>query len=82
MDSYAELHCQSAFSLLDGASLPESLVKRAHALGYYALALTDFTDMGGLVRFSESARNLGLRGIIGTQLSTQIGQTTGRLVLL
>ncbi|NIQ57253.1 MAG: PHP domain-containing protein, partial [Gammaproteobacteria bacterium] len=38
MRSYAELHCHSAFSLLDGASTPEALVERAAGLGIRALA--------------------------------------------
>ncbi|MGZ4237123.1 MAG: PHP domain-containing protein, partial [Solirubrobacteraceae bacterium] len=38
---YVELHCHSAFSFLDGASLPDELVPTAQELGYKALALTD-----------------------------------------
>ncbi|MGH3028787.1 MAG: PHP domain-containing protein, partial [Gaiellaceae bacterium] len=38
---YVELHCHSAYSFLDGASLPEELAARAVELGYEALALTD-----------------------------------------
>ena len=41
MMSYAELHCLSNFTFLRGASHPEELVERAHALGYRALAITD-----------------------------------------
>ena len=41
MSVYAELHCHSAFSFLDGASLPDELVAAAFELGYGALALTD-----------------------------------------
>jgi error-prone DNA polymerase len=51
---YAELHCHSALSLLDGASLPETLAEQAAALGYPALALTDHDDMGGVVRFGTA----------------------------
>src|SRR4051812_28644722 len=43
---YVELHCHSAFSLLDGAALPEVLVARAAELGYPALALTDHDELG------------------------------------
>ena len=53
---YAELHCHSAFSLLDGASLPETLVERAIELELSALALTDHDDLGGAVRFASKAR--------------------------
>ena len=38
---YIELHASSAFSFLDGASLPEALVDRAAELGYSALSLLD-----------------------------------------
>ena len=38
---YVELHAASAFSFLDGASLPEALIERAASLGYRALALID-----------------------------------------
>ena len=65
---YAELHCHSAFSLLDGASLPESLVDRAAELGLSALALTDHDDLGGVVRFAARARDLDdFPGLIGLE---------------
>ena len=47
---YAELHCRSNFSFGVGASQPEELVQRAHALGYAALAITDDCSVAGLVR--------------------------------
>jgi error-prone DNA polymerase len=48
---YAELHCHSYFSLLDGASSPEELATRAGELGLTALALTDHDSLAGAVRF-------------------------------
>ncbi|MDX2261411.1 MAG: PHP domain-containing protein [Gemmatimonadales bacterium] len=66
---YVELHCHSAFSLLDGASLPEALVARAAALGMPALALTDHDDLGGIVRFAQAAREAGIGGIVGAELT-------------
>ena len=39
--AYAELHCKTNFSFLEGASHPEELVERAVELGYAALAITD-----------------------------------------
>src|SRR5260221_642089 len=45
---YIELHCHSAFSFLDGASLPEHLALQAQSLGYPALALSDLADSQGL----------------------------------
>ncbi|MDP9071775.1 MAG: PHP domain-containing protein, partial [Actinomycetota bacterium] len=49
---YAELHCHSNFSFLDGASHPEELVEEAARLGLDALALTDHDGMYGVVRFA------------------------------
>ncbi|MGH7711194.1 MAG: PHP domain-containing protein, partial [Gemmatimonadaceae bacterium] len=69
---YVELHCHSAFSLLDGASDPEALVARAQELGYPALALTDHHDLGGAVRFAHAARELGMEGIIGAEISLEV----------
>ncbi|HET7584398.1 MAG TPA: error-prone DNA polymerase [Gemmatimonadaceae bacterium] len=67
--SYVELHCHSAFSLLDGASHPEALVARALALGYQALALTDHDDLGGIPSFAQAGHNDGLEAIIGVELT-------------
>jgi error-prone DNA polymerase len=70
---YAELHAHSCFSLLDGAALPEVLVVRAAELGLAALALTDHDDLGGAVRFSTAAREVGLAGLIGAELTVAVG---------
>ncbi len=69
---YAELHCHSAFSLLDGASLPETLVERAHTLGYPALALTDHDELGGIVRFAQAAASVKMGGILGVELTVDV----------
>jgi error-prone DNA polymerase len=69
--AYVELHCHSAFSMLDGAALPEILVARATELGYPALALTDHDDLGGAVRFSQAAEEHGIGGIIGAELTME-----------
>jgi error-prone DNA polymerase len=66
---YVELHCHSAFSLLDGASSPEALVARAAQLGQPALALTDHDDLGGAVRFAQAAEAAGIGGIVGVELT-------------
>ncbi|UCF21658.1 MAG: error-prone DNA polymerase [Gemmatimonadota bacterium] len=78
MLSYAELHCHSAFSLLDGASTPEALVRRAVELGIHALALTDHDDLGGAVRFSRAARDAGLEAIVGAELTVESQESGGR----
>ncbi|HYH28747.1 MAG TPA: error-prone DNA polymerase, partial [Pseudonocardia sp.] len=66
---YAELHCHSNFSFLDGASHPEELVEQAARLGLDAIALTDHDGMYGVVRFAEAAAELGVRTVFGAELS-------------
>jgi error-prone DNA polymerase len=66
---YAELHCHSNFSFLDGASHPEELVEAAALLGLDAIALTDHDGLYGVVRFAEAARELGVRTVFGAELS-------------
>ncbi|WP_020577745.1 error-prone DNA polymerase [Actinopolymorpha alba] len=68
---YAELHCHSNFSFLDGASHPEELVEEAVRLGLQALALTDHDGLYGVVRLAESAELSGydLATIFGAELS-------------
>ncbi|GAB3437059.1 error-prone DNA polymerase [Actinophytocola sediminis] len=71
---YAELHCHSNFSFLDGASHPEELVEAAALLGLDALAITDHDGMYGVVRFAEAARELGVRTVFGAELSLGLSQ--------
>jgi error-prone DNA polymerase len=66
---YAELHCHSNFSFLDGASHPEELVEEAARLELDALALTDHDGMYGVVRFAEAAARIGMPTIFGAELS-------------
>lgn len=66
---FAELHCHSSFSFLDGASPPEELVEQAARLGLEALALTDHDGMYGVVRFAEAAAELGVATVFGSELS-------------
>ncbi|SHG51391.1 error-prone DNA polymerase [Streptoalloteichus hindustanus] len=66
---YAELHCHSNFSFLDGASHPEELAAEAARLGLEAIALTDHDGVYGVVRFAEAAAGLGVRTVFGAELS-------------
>ncbi|RIK45782.1 MAG: error-prone DNA polymerase, partial [Chloroflexi bacterium] len=68
LPAYAELHCRSNFSFLTGASHPEELVQRAHALGYAALAITDECSLAGVVRAHAEAKRVGLHLIVGTEM--------------
>src|SRR5437773_1098003 len=66
---YIELHCHSAFSFLDGASLPEQLALTASQLGYPALALTDHNGLYGAMAFAQESKQLGLQAITGAELT-------------
>jgi DNA polymerase III alpha subunit len=65
---YAELHCHSNFSFLDGASPAEDLVERAGELGLTGLAITDHQGLYGVVRFAAAAQEAGLRPVIGVEV--------------
>ena len=71
MNPYVELHAASAFSFLQGASLPETLVARAAELGYPALAVLDADGVYGAPRFYKAARAAGLRAIVGAELTME-----------
>jgi error-prone DNA polymerase len=79
LPAYAELHCLSNFTFLRGASHPEELVERAHALGYAALAITDECSLAGVVRAHVAAKALGLKLLIGAEIGLADGP---QLVLL
>src|SRR5689334_20234824 len=66
---YVELRMRSAFSFLEGATLPEELAMRAAELGYSALALGDRDGMYGQPRFYEAAKAAGIKPIVGTDLT-------------
>ena len=72
--SYAELHCHSAFSFLDGSTSPEALVTQAKALGLSALALTDHDTLAGAMRFWMAAKAAHLNAIIGAEIMLEGGQ--------
>jgi error-prone DNA polymerase len=70
--AYAELHCHSNFSFLDGASHPEELVEEAVRLGLSALALTDHDGFYGIVRFAEAAAALQMPTVFGAELTLDL----------
>src|SRR3954468_1074325 len=52
---YTELRTHTAFSFGDGAVSPEALARRARALGYKHLGVTDCADLGGIAKFAVEA---------------------------
>ncbi len=71
---YAELHCHSDFSFLDGASDPEHLLAEAVRLGLDTLAITDHDGLYAAARFAEAAQGFDIRTVYGAELS--LGLTT------
>ena len=69
MPKYIELRARSAFSFLEGSSLPEDLVERAAELGYPALAMGDRDGLYGAPRFYHAAERAGIRAIVGAELT-------------
>ncbi len=65
---FTHLHVHSHYSLLDGLSLPEQLLKQAKEMGLDALALTDHGVMYGAIEFYSLAKNMGIKPIIGCEV--------------
>ncbi len=70
---YTELQVSSNFSFLRGASHPDELLRQAFAYGYKAMAITDRNSLAGIVRAHVTARDNGMRLIIGCRLDLQDG---------
>ena len=77
---YVELHAHSAYSFLDGASLPEELAIRAAELGYGALALTDHDGVYGSLEFAHAAKAFGVRPLTGAEVTLTGGSHVTLLV--
>jgi error-prone DNA polymerase len=69
--SYVELHARSAFSFLEGASVPEELISAGLALDMPAMALLDRDGVYGAPRFHLCAKKNGLKAHIGAEISVQ-----------
>ena len=78
--AYQELHCRSAFSFLRGASSPEEMVTRAAELGMRHIAITDRDGVYGSARAHAKAKELGLRAIVGAELTLEDGRVLPVLV--
>lgn len=66
---YAELHCRTNYSFLEGASHPDELVAQAVELGLSALAITDRHSMAGVVRAHAAAKPAGLKLLMGAEVT-------------
>src|ERR1017187_5086305 len=68
---YAELRAASAFSFLNGSSLPEDLVERGAALDLPAMALVDTNGVSGAPRFWKAAKAAGVKALVGAEIVLQ-----------
>ena len=73
---YPELRCASAFSFLDGASLPEDLVEEAARLEIPAVALVDANGVYGAPRFYKAAKAAGIRALVGAEVTLIDGRSS------
>ncbi len=72
---YVEMRAASAFSFLDGASLPEDLVEEAARLEIPAVALVDRNGVYGAPRFWKAAKAAGVRALVGAEVT--LGEEAG-----
>jgi len=71
---YAELHAHSAYSFLDGSSLPEELAMAAAERGHEAFALTDHNSLSGSMEFAQTAKAVGVKAIHGAEVDVAEGE--------
>ncbi|MBJ7470616.1 MAG: DNA polymerase III subunit alpha [Solirubrobacteraceae bacterium] len=69
--AYTELHAHSAYSFLDGASLPAELAEQARDLGYSAFALTDHDSVAGSMEFAHAAKAAGIAALHGAEVTVR-----------
>ena len=68
---FVHLRVHSDYSMIDGLAKTGPLVKKAASLGMPALAITDFTNLCGLVKFYGTAHGAGLKPIVGADFHVQ-----------
>jgi DNA polymerase-3 subunit alpha len=78
MSDFVHLHLHSQFSLLDGANRLEDVIKAGAAAGMPAMALTDHGNMFGAIEFYNTARQAGIKPIIGMEAYVAQGSRLDR----
>ena len=79
---FVELHARSAFSFLEGASIPEEMAQRSADLGMPAMALLDRDGIYGAARFHLAAQKLGVKAHIGAEITLPPQNSEVRLPLI
>src|ERR1039457_5226331 len=77
---YVELHARSAFSFLEGASVPEELAGACAEFGMPAMAIMDRNGVYGAPRFHMAAKKAGVRAHIGSEITCTNGRSYPLLV--
>ena len=81
---FVHLHLHSEFSLSDGIIRIEELVEKSSDLSFSAVALTDLTNLFGLIKFYRLARKEGIKPIVGSEIKVakDLDSQAGSLVML
>ncbi|ORT50461.1 DNA polymerase III subunit alpha [Vibrio sp. qd031] len=82
---FVHLRVHSDFSMIDGVSKVPPIVKKVAELGMPAMALTDFTNLCGLVKYYNAAHNNGIKPIIGADFlmqSDELGEELTHITVL
>ena len=81
---FVHLHVHSEYSLVDGIIRVNELVDQTLKHGYHSVALTDLTNLFGLIEFYRSARMNGIKPIVGSEIrvAKDIDSISAPLVLL
>jgi error-prone DNA polymerase len=72
-EAYVELHARSAFSFLEGASIPEAFISQCADLKVPAIALLDRDNLSGAVRLHQAAKKAGIRALVGAEITAKEG---------
>jgi len=67
-EKFSHLHVHTEYSLLDGLSSPEAMVKAAVEHGFKSLAITDHGTVGGLLTFQKACKDKGIKPILGNEV--------------
>ncbi len=78
MSDFVHLHCHSEYSLLDGAIRIKDLCAKAKDYGLGAAAITDHGNLYGAIHFYKSAKDFGLKPIIGCEVYVAMGSRRDR----
>ena len=81
---FVHLRLHSEFSVVDGTTRINSIIKAAAADGQAAMAMTDYNNMFGAIKFYKEGRGKGVKPVLGTeiQLEGEDGAATSRVILL